>query len=225
MDINEFEKEKHAFIERVKKTKYCRINAFKRCNEWKTFLIFISFVYNMCLVVVSIFSISLFKEQYWMNVFITILSVIVFTISLFVSSLDYSRKANEYCRCYEALDEIINQTKSCENEDELEAIESKYSTIIAFSINHEECDYLRFKFEYPDGPKSFMTMDDGSERTKEEAESAAIMARKSIAKKYKWHLGKTRVAKFVLTGIIFYPLYLLFVLIFKGMVRNDKKRY
>ena len=218
-----FESKKSVFIERVKKTKYCRINAYKRCNEWKSFLLFLSFIYNMCLIVVSIFSISLFKEQYWINVFITILSVVVFTISLFVSSLDYSRKANEYCRCYEALDEIINQAYSTSNKDELRIVESRYNTIISFSINHDECDYLRFKYEYPDGPNSFLLMDDGSKRTDDEARTESIKVETDIAKKYKWYLGKTRVAKVILTGIFFYPIYLLLTVIFRGKVKNDNK--
>lgn len=212
--------EKRTFVERVKKTKYCRINAYKRCKEWKSFLLFLSFLYNMCLIVVSIFSISLYKEQYWINVFITILSVIVFTISLFVSSLDYSRKANEYCRCYEALDEIINQAKSISKEKELRVLESKYSTIIAFSINHEECDYLRFKYDYPDGPESFLIMDDGSKRTMDEAKKASLEQSIKISKKYHWYLGKMRVVRLILTGIVFYPVYVLFIFLLRGKTKK-----
>lgn len=224
MENSSFESKKRIFIEKVKKTKYCRINAYKRCNEWKTFLIFLSFIYNMGLIVAAILSVSVLKDFYWLNVFITVLSVIVFAISLFVSSLDYSRKANEYCRCYETLDELIHSTQLIKDEKELNAMESKYNTIICFSLNHEECDYYRFKFEYPDGPNSFSQMDDGTVRDEQEALLKANSEKIIIAKKFKTYKAKVAIYKSVLTGFIFYPLYLLFALIIRGRVNDNKTR-
>ena len=96
MEKNEetFDQSKKSFISKITKTKYCHINAAKRCEEWRDFLFLASFCYNILLILFSIFSISFLREYYWLNIIITVLSVVVFTISLFVFSL-FVLKNNE----------------------------------------------------------------------------------------------------------------------------------
>ena len=198
---------KKEFKKKVEKTKYCRINACKRCGEWKSFLIFISFIYNICLVVVSVLSISLFKDKYILNVVITILSVIVFASSLFVSSLDYSRKANEYRHCYEALEELLCKLKLSQTEQDFCSISEKYDTIIHFSLNHDEIDYCRLRNEYPDFFKEANTDDKEFEKQKIE-----------YKKKYKKLVAKYVILKTVLTAIVFYPVYIVIKLIVSKVI-------
>ncbi|MBO6261357.1 MAG: SLATT domain-containing protein [Bacilli bacterium] len=204
----EFANRKNAFINKVSKTKYCRINAYKRCCEWRSFLVFLSFIYNIGLVVISILSISLLRDAFVLNVIVAILSVVVFAISLFVSSLDYGRKANEYCRCYQALEELIRETNSIDSLTNLCNIEEKYNTILSFSINHDECDYWKLISEYPNGYQSFICKDDGTVLSEEEAKKECDSFNKSIKKKYNEYLAKKIVFMLVLTGFIFYPLYI-----------------
>ena len=178
-----FDQQKVAFTTKVSKTKYCRINAYKRCNDWKMFLVFVSFLYNISLVVASILSISVYKEVSLLNVAIAVLSVIVFAISLFASSLDFSRKANEYCRCYQALEEVLREAGECKDETSLNRVKEKYNTIIDFSLNHEECDYYRFMVEYPNGIESFRNDDNGFKLSDDQAKERCEKFNRDIRKK------------------------------------------
>lgn len=196
MTKNELSAAKQEFKKKVEKTKYCRINACKRCEEWKGFLIFISFIYNICLVVVSVLSISFFSDIYPLSVVITILSVIVFASSLFGSSLDYSRKANEYRHCYEALEELLCKLKLSQSEQEFCSISEKYDTIIHFSLNHDEIDYCRLRNEYPDFFKEPNHDKNDFEKQKNE-----------YKKKYRKLVAKHVLLKTILTAIVFYPVY------------------
>ena len=217
----DLENRKKAFINKVNKTKYCRINAFKRCSEWRMFLIFVSFIYNIGLVVISILSISVFREVFLLNVVVAILSVVVFAISLFVSSLDYGRKANEYCRCYQALEELIRDANICNSSSNFNQIEEKYNTILEFSLNHEECDYWKLMNEYPNGYLSFMQKDDGTMISEEEAKEECKRFNRDIQKKYNEYVAKKDLFMAVLTGFVFYPFYLVFIMIIRR--KNGKK--
>lgn len=218
---SDIESRKKTFINKINKTKYCRINAYKRCSEWRMFLIFISFIYNIGLVVVSLLSVSVFTEAFILNVIVAILSVVVFATSLFVSSLDYGRKANEYCRCYQALEELIRDANTSTSISDFNQIEEKYNTILAFSLNHEECDYWKFMNEYPNGYLSFMKKDDGTTISEEEAKEECKRFNKDIQKKYNEYLAKKGLFMAVLTGVVLYPVYLAFVKIFR---RKNVKR-
>lgn len=211
----DFGNRKKSFINKVNKTKYCRINAYKRCSEWRMFLIFVSFIYNIGLVVASLLSISILKEEFGLNVAVAILSVVVFAISLFVSSLDYGRKANEYCRCYQALEELAREASISATMADFSRIEERYNTILNFSLNHEECDYWRLMVEYPNGYLSFISKDDGTTIDEDEAKKECEQFNKSIKKKYGEYIAKKNLFMAVLTGIVLYPIYLGFVKIFR----------
>lgn len=201
---NSFQINKDSFKKKVEKTRYCRINAYKRCKEWQGFLLFLSFVYNLALVVLSILSISLLKENYLLSVIIAITSVIVFAISLFVAGLDYSKKANEYSHCYQELDSIIRAIELSKDDKELSVVREKYDLIMKFSPNHEECDYCRYKINYPE-------------------EQDSVEAKKEFEKLYRRHVVQSVAIKIVLTLVVFYPLYR-FVIWIYSRNKNGKDR-
>lgn len=206
---------KEDLLYKLRITKWCRINAYKRCVSWKRYLQLISFLYNLSLIILSVLSLSLFKDNSIVSILIVILSVIVFSTSLYVSSLDYSRRANEYKICYTQLAElesVVQSTKKTEKV-KLEYLFNQYNTIMQFSINHDEYDYVRYMKEYPIDKYYFAKQKDNgaiTEKEKEELINKAIDQNNSFISKYRKSRAKEIVIKASL--LLFVPFFIYYLI-------------
>ena len=135
-------------------TRYTRINAYKRCKEWNEFFNLIGFIYNLLLIIVSIIMLIYTGEEnvkLVISIMLVILSIITFSLDLFIATQDFSSRAEQYKISYNFIEGLLNELKFVDENDttRIKNISKKYEDHIRSSINHEEIDYYRLNFEYP----------------------------------------------------------------------------
>lgn len=143
---------KEDLIRKMDMTRYCRINAYKRCKEWDSFFNVILFVYNLIMISLSIIVLFIKGDtNLYFSIALIVFSVCTFAIDLFMGVNDYSSLAEKYKNSYNKIEHLIYELKcKAENKEQIESVYKNYLDHISSSINHEEIDYLRLCEEYPD---------------------------------------------------------------------------
>lgn len=139
---------KEEILTKIKKTKYCRICAYKRCVEWDTFLKVLLFLYNLIAIGCSIFSLIVpEKFQIYISMSIIVFTIFIFSLDLFKSIIDYSGNAEKYKTSYNTLERIINSIEETDDKEKIKECQRQYIEHINTSINHKQCDYNKAMFE------------------------------------------------------------------------------
>lgn len=151
MDNNtlDLKEQKNKFVQKVNKTKYARINAYKRCIDRKTFFKIICFTYNLIVIILSVLSIilnDLIEKNYMLLIsgLLVIFSIFAFSVDLLVASIDYGAMAEQYKFAYIKCEMILIDMEYCDKIDKFRSLENQYIELMNNSINHKEVDYARY---------------------------------------------------------------------------------
>ena len=147
------EDEVEQFKKKLNKTKYSRINAYKRCLAWNNFFKIISCVYNLAVISLSILTLipTIFQQnQTIISALLIIAAICTFALDLFLNTVSYSSKAEQYKSSYNELEALNTKLEEGCTSKGLKSIKEAYDTLIKNSINHAEQDYCKYVYEHKD---------------------------------------------------------------------------
>lgn len=139
------------FKTQIKKTLYCRINAYKRCLMWDSFYKVIACIYNLAVIALSIlmliFDEAFLRSHIWFSALLVVAAVCTFALDLFLRVINYGSKADQYKSAYNEIENILTDLDAVTKKKELFELNQRYETLIKYSINHDEQDYCRYAYE------------------------------------------------------------------------------
>lgn len=125
-------------------TRKARIQAAERllANDFHTQLILVW--YSTFSVVASIYFLKFAPQSDLANVSMVIYSVMILSMSLFMSGRNFKERGMLMKQCYEQLDLLYRQAKAAEaapDDKELKRISEEYQNVVNASENHKELDF------------------------------------------------------------------------------------
>ena len=126
-------------------TRKARIQAAERllANDFHSQLILVW--YSTFSVVASIYFLKFAPESDLANVSMVIYSVMILSMSLFMSGRNFKERGMLMKQCYLQLDLLYRQAKAAESvsdEKELKRISEEYQNVVNASENHKEVDFI-----------------------------------------------------------------------------------
>ena len=107
--------------------------------------------YSLALVSVSIW--NLLSNDPKLNVISAFASIVVLVLSVYLTAQKYAERSIAMRNCYVKLDELCSRAKRAEannDEDDLEALESEYTSLLINIENHSEYDFLCLRYSLKD---------------------------------------------------------------------------
>lgn len=190
------------FREQINKTKYCRINAYKRCLMWDSFYKVIACIYNLAVIALSILMLipEIFTNNHIViSALLIVAAVCTFALDLFLRVINYGSKADQYKNAYNEIENILTDLDEVTNQKELFKIKQRYETLIKNSINHDEQDYCKYAYEN--------SQDDEFH--------------KQFKSKYRWHEARDFLIKFGFSFSIYFFVWLIKLIIVVGLSFRD----
>lgn len=136
---------KQLLLAKMEKTAYCKLNASKRNRSYANYFRFLSFFYNIGIIILSI--VLFFVKSDILNIILLLVSVAVFSISLFVASFGFGEKERDLLMSYNEITALINRLKKSTDE-EYSGIEELYTEVAHFSAIHYDADMIKLRYEY-----------------------------------------------------------------------------
>ncbi|CAI3949980.1 SLATT domain-containing protein [Commensalibacter communis] len=121
-------------------TKKSKILAEARLLKLNLFYQCLFFWYSVFLVFCSIYTLVHPLKSITMSVTITVFSITLFALSLFINGLNYKERAILLKKSYEALSLLYTKCQISESHEE---IDIEYQSILSQSENHKEIDFIR----------------------------------------------------------------------------------
>lgn len=191
------------FKEQINKTKFCRINAYKRCCMWDSFYKVIACIYNLIVIGLSILiliDIDVLKSsQTLISAILIIAAVCTFALDLYLRVVNYGSKAEQYKSVYNELESILAELAEVEenlSSDKYIQLRQRYATLMKNSINHDEQDYFRYVY---------YNVDEQSNELNESDKNYF----KRIKNKYRWHKARDFLVKCGFSFTIYFVVWLL----------------
>lgn len=205
------------FKEQINKTKFCRINAYKRCGMWDSFYKVIACIYNLIVIGLSILILIdidvLESSQTLISAILIIAAVCTFALDLYLRVVNYGSKAEQYKSVYNELESILAELAEVEenfSSAKFIQLRQRYATLMKNSINHDEQDYFRYVY---------YNVDDQSD---EMNESDKIYFRR-IKNKYRWHKARDFLVKCGFSFTIYFVVWLLTLICAAILDTRDKR--
>lgn len=121
-------------------TQKSRMKSEQRLHKYNKYLNFLIVYYAFFLICLSVFRLG--NSSFGVNASAElVLSVGVFSLSIFAFASDFGGGASKYRECYLRLGKLLASTKSDED------IRKEYNEILAGYENHKEADYTRLVIE------------------------------------------------------------------------------
>lgn len=120
-----------------------RGNERLRSNDFHSQLILM--IYSASTVSASVYFLAINPQSQIAPVLITIFSIMILSISIFITSRNFKGRAMLMKNCYEELDQLYREADKIEkinDEKQLSEISMEYQYIVRLSENHQETDYF-----------------------------------------------------------------------------------
>lgn len=204
------------FKEQINKTKYCRINAYKRCSMWDSFYKIIACIYNLIVIGLSILTLIdidvLNFSRTMTSAVLIIAAVCTFALDLFLREVNYGSKAEQYKNAYNELESILSELAALEGKfssDKFTQLRQRYATLMKNSINHVDRDYYRYVYEYVDEQSAKLNDNDKNFSSR-------------MKSKYRWYEARDFLVKCAFSFAIYFFVWL-FTLICSGILNIKDK--
>lgn len=136
------------FEDRIWITYKSRINAYDRIKRDDRDYNFILTLYSISLLVGSVLNLKTCDDG--MNIMLTLLSIVVTCLVLYVNSQKFKERCFALKQNYIDLGTLKDQMKTCNSDEEYQKINYEYNKVMSNVENHEECDYLKVLFNTKD---------------------------------------------------------------------------
>lgn len=205
------------FKEQINKTKFCRINAYKRCGMWDSFYKVIACIYNLIVIGLSILiliDIDVLKSsQTLISAILIIAAVCTFALDLYLRVVNYGSKAEQYKSAYNELESILAELAEVEENlslNKFAQLRQRYATLMKNSINHEEQDYFRYVY---------YNVDDQSGELNESDRNYF----RRMKNNYRWYKARDFLVKCGFSFTIYFVVWLLNLICSAVLNSRDKK--
>lgn len=134
-----------AFSNNIWITRKSRINASERLNKNNFWSQIIVAYYSMCLIILTIIDIK--DDNFNFETLSLILSILIFTISIFIVSMNFKERSLILKTSYVKMSKLYwDILKKEDNEECYEDLKNQYNTIIELTEEHSTYDYLQVLF-------------------------------------------------------------------------------
>ncbi|MGO4890416.1 SLATT domain-containing protein [Anaerobacillus sp. MEB173] len=136
------------FKETISDTRKARILAAERYKKKENFYHFINIYYAVFLVVLSIINLNIEDPTGQLAQTLLIFSILAFTFSIVIYSLNLKEKYFNFKNNYIALSKLYSEIENIDNskvaEYQLEKIKKEYNILLETCENHDELDYYNY---------------------------------------------------------------------------------